>query len=163
MSVSLPPLDTRRPLHATAVALGPKGVLLVGASGRGKSSLALELIALGARLIADDLVAVAPGPTPGARPVLRGVGRMSGVIEARGLGLLRVDPLPEAPLALIVDMDRDETARLPDPVTRDVMGHAVEVVARVASPHFPAFLFTCLKGERVAVSPDRDDTPGAPP
>jgi serine kinase of HPr protein (carbohydrate metabolism regulator) len=42
-------------LHATAVALGEAGVLLLGPPGSGKSDLALRLIDRGAILIADDL------------------------------------------------------------------------------------------------------------
>ena len=45
-------------IHASAVALGPVGLLIMGASGSGKSSLALELMARGAKLVADDQVVV---------------------------------------------------------------------------------------------------------
>ena len=41
-------------IHASCVAFGGKGVLLLGASGAGKSSLALRLVDDGARLVADD-------------------------------------------------------------------------------------------------------------
>ncbi|MFL4469945.1 HPr kinase/phosphorylase [Tateyamaria armeniaca] len=41
-------------LHATSVAFEGKGVLITGASGRGKSSLALQLMALGCTLVSDD-------------------------------------------------------------------------------------------------------------
>ncbi len=40
--------------HASCVAYGGRGVLILGASGRGKSALALRLMALGAVLVADD-------------------------------------------------------------------------------------------------------------
>jgi len=49
-------------LHATAVAVGGRGLLILGRSGAGKSSLALQLIALGARLVADDRTRVTLGP-----------------------------------------------------------------------------------------------------
>ena len=41
-------------IHATAVSIEDKGILIVGKSGSGKSSLALSLIAKGAHLICDD-------------------------------------------------------------------------------------------------------------
>ena len=43
-------------LHATCVAVEGRGVLITGPSGSGKSSLALALMAHGARLVADDRV-----------------------------------------------------------------------------------------------------------
>ena len=49
-------------LHASAVALDGRGALLLGASGAGKSGLALRLMALGARLVADDRVLLRRGP-----------------------------------------------------------------------------------------------------
>ncbi|PIY73077.1 MAG: serine kinase, partial [Rhodobacterales bacterium CG_4_10_14_0_8_um_filter_70_9] len=75
---------------AWAVAGKARGLLILGASGAGKSALALELIALGAALVADDQVAlrrvgeavVAAPPPP-----------LAGLIEARGLGLLRMPHL----------------------------------------------------------------------
>src|SRR5680860_706999 len=41
-------------LHATSIAINGCGVLIRGAPGSGKSSLALQLMALGGVLIADD-------------------------------------------------------------------------------------------------------------
>src|SRR3546814_6063070 len=41
-------------IHASCVAAGNGGVLILGQSGQGKSDLALRLIDRGARLVADD-------------------------------------------------------------------------------------------------------------
>ena len=41
-------------IHASCIAIGGKGVLLLGGSGAGKSDLALRLIDDGAALVADD-------------------------------------------------------------------------------------------------------------
>lgn len=57
------------PLHGTAVEIDGEAVLICGASGAGKSTLAAGLIALGARLISDDLSVIVPGDGTGA-PVL---------------------------------------------------------------------------------------------
>ena len=41
-------------MHATCVDINGSGVLIVGRSGSGKSSLAINLLALGSTLVADD-------------------------------------------------------------------------------------------------------------
>jgi HPr kinase/phosphorylase len=90
-------------LHASCVAIGGRGVLLVGASGAGKSDLALRLIDRGAVLVGDDGVVVAarggalhasPGPN------------IEGQIEVRGLGILAVPHVADVPLALCVALDQ---------------------------------------------------------
>jgi hypothetical protein len=88
-------------LHASAVAWHGRGVLLRGPSGSGKSSLALRLLAAGAVLVADDLVAVSRAPGGGLR--VRAV-REPGLIEARGLGIFRLVAAAEATLALVADL-----------------------------------------------------------
>jgi HPr kinase/phosphorylase len=78
----------RQWLHATLLRLYDLGVLLLGASGAGKSELALELIARGHALVADDSVEVllaAPGCLLGRCPP-----ELAGFIEVRGLGILDV-------------------------------------------------------------------------
>lgn len=44
------------PWHAAALAFGDSAILIMGDSGKGKSTTAMALIAVGARLLADDLV-----------------------------------------------------------------------------------------------------------
>lgn len=87
-------------LHASCVALEGRGLLILGPSGSGKSALALELVALGARLVADDRVALR---REGARVFASAPPGLHGLIEARGLGLLRL-PAETAPVALAVDL-----------------------------------------------------------
>lgn len=103
--------DTALWLHATAVAIDGRGLLILGASGSGKSSLAIELIALGGVLICDDGVWLhtATDPAMLARPK-----QATDLIEARHIGLLHAGAtLDRAPLKLIVDLDRAEEHRLP--------------------------------------------------
>jgi len=110
-------------VHATSVALGPPvrafggsagiGVLLLGAPGSGKSDLALRLIAEGASLIADDQTAlfVRDGVLHALSPA-----STAGLLEVRGVGILRLDADEAAPLFLAVDLDASVTIpRLPDP------------------------------------------------
>ena len=98
-------------LHATAVAVDGKGLLILGASGSGKSSLAIDLISLGALLIADDGVWLETAADPA---LLERPKTATDLIEARNVGLIRAGmTLAAAPLVLAVDLDRAETERLP--------------------------------------------------
>jgi HPr kinase/phosphorylase len=98
-------------LHATAVAVDGRGLLILGASGTGKSSLAIELLTLGAKLISDDGVWLQTAENP---PLLERPSQATSLIEARGIGLIGAgDPLESAPLALAVDLERAENNRLP--------------------------------------------------
>lgn len=105
------PFDRVERVHATAVARGRRGLLILGASGSGKSSLALQMLAIGARLVADDAVELAAGRD--GRVWARAPVGASNLIEARGIGLLRAPRSGPVPLALAVDLDPVETARLP--------------------------------------------------
>ncbi|GAA0299527.1 HPr kinase/phosphorylase [Rhodovulum strictum] len=128
-------------LHASCVAAGGGAVLILGRSGAGKSALALQLMALGARLVADDrtiltatpdaLIATAPEP-------------IRGLIEARFVGLLRADPLAAAPVALAVDLDRDETERLPPRRETRFLERPVPLLHRVDQPYFAAAILLHL-------------------
>lgn len=131
-------------VHATAVAIDGLGVLIDGASGAGKSTLALQLIALGATLISDDLVLIKPGPEDW--PILHHPGPYPGVIEARGVGLVNVPHQPQAPLSLIVDLDRTETTRLPKRRQKTVLGHDIDALSRVDSPAFASTIALVAKG-----------------
>lgn len=134
-------------LHASTVALNGRAVVISGASGTGKSTLALQLMAWGAVLVADDqtlleardglLFARCPAP-------------LRDRIEARGLGLLAAKSVPEAQVILAVDLDRTETTRLPPPHQIEWAGVAVPLVLRVQSDHFAAAVLQFLKAGRVA-------------
>jgi HPr kinase/phosphorylase len=98
-------------LNASAVAVDRAGLLILGAPGAGKSSLALDLIALGASLIADDGLWLRDAPDG---PILARPDSSQDLIEVRGLGLLRPGPVTRsAPLTVAVDLDRAEPERLP--------------------------------------------------
>lgn len=109
-----PGLDGEALLHASCVAAkgpaGPCALLILGPSGSGKSALALELISRGAVLVADDRVALR---REGARLLASAPERISGLIEARGVGLLRLPALAAAEVAAVADLRRAEPHRLP--------------------------------------------------
>ena len=96
-------------IHASCVAIGGQGVLLLGGSGAGKSDLALRLIDDGAALVADDrtLLFVKNGALHAkAHPSIKGL------LEIRGLGIVALRPRASVKLALAVTLGR-EGARLP--------------------------------------------------
>ena len=81
-------LAPRTTLHGTYLEVYSIGVLITGASGAGKSELALELISRGHRLIADDapeFTLIAPDVLDGTCPEM-----LQDLLEVRGLGVLNV-------------------------------------------------------------------------
>lgn len=113
-------------LHASAVALGGRAAVLRGPSGAGKSDLALRLIDAGAELVADDVTRIT---REDGRPVARPDPRLAGLIEARGLGILRLPYRGAAPVALVVDLAPRETIeRLPEPASCDLAGCATPLL-----------------------------------
>jgi HPr kinase/phosphorylase len=134
-------------LHASCVAVDGRGLLILGPSGSGKSALALQMMALGARLVADDRVEIA---SEGGRLIARCPAAIRGLIEARGVGILRADALAEAPLHLVADLTHAESARLPDAQSTVLLGQRLDLVHPPPNPHFPAALLIYLRGGREA-------------
>jgi HPr kinase/phosphorylase len=107
-------------VHATAVAVGGRAVLLRGPSGSGKSDLALRLIDAGARLVADDQSRLW---REGTAIFIEAPPSIAGLIEVRGIGILRLAPLPAARLCLIADLVApDRVERLPEPASEFILG-----------------------------------------
>ncbi|NNF89808.1 MAG: serine kinase [Boseongicola sp.] len=129
-------------LHASAVAVGRRGLLILGASGSGKSTLAIQLIALGATLVADDRVVAARGAEGGL--MLSAPETIRGRIEARGVGLMTLPHAPALAFA-VVDLDRPETERLPAPRDVVVADVALPSIGKLESPAFPSILYLYLK------------------
>ena len=114
-------------LHATAIAIDGRAVLLRGASGSGKSDLALRLIDAGARLVADDQSELY---RRGDSIIVRAPATIAGLVEVRGIGIFRLDALAEAPVALIVDLDSAENLeRLPARRSETILGLALPLIA----------------------------------
>lgn len=124
-------------LHATTVAFDGRAILLTGASGSGKSSLALQLMAIGAALVADDQTILT---LQGTQIMATCPPAIAGMIEARGVGLLNAPHLPQATLALVVDLNRSEPDRLPDHHQITILGQPLSLVLGSKSAHFPCSL-----------------------
>ena len=105
-------------VHASAIVVGEKGLLIRGSSGSGKSHLSLAMIAQARRggrfaaLIADDRVrlSVAAG-----RLIGECIPGFAGLIEKRGEGLLSAPYEPRAVLRLVIDLvpSGDRAPRMP--------------------------------------------------
>lgn len=122
-------------LHASTVAFRGRGVLISGRSGSGKSALALELMALGAELVADDRTAVT---VRDGRAIATCPATISGRIEARFVGLLNAYAQGPVPLALVVDLDVTEDQRLPPFRWREIAGIRLPLLHNIAQRYFPA-------------------------
>lgn len=133
--------------HASCVAWAGRGLLILGPSGSGKSGLALQLMALGADLVADDRTELraAGGVLTAWAPAM-----IQGLIEARGLGLLRAAFLPEAAIVLVVDLGLTETQRLPPQRDVTLLGITLPLVLGSSHTHFPSSILCYLKGARFA-------------
>lgn len=133
-------------VHATCVAVGDTGLLIIGTSGAGKSALALEMMALGAGLVADDRTILS---MRGDQIIADAVSGISGMIEARGIGLIRAATHGPVSLCYVVDLDQNEPARLPDPITIQVLRQTVPLLRGGGVPNLAAALIQLLKMGRV--------------
>lgn len=117
-------------VHATSVEIGGHAILIRGPSGGGKSDLALRLIDGGAQLVADDQtrLAVEAGRLFASAPAA-----LAGLLEVRGLGIVRLAHRDRVPLALVVDLvAAQDVERLPDPGHAALLGILVPKLALAA-------------------------------
>lgn len=130
-------------LHGSAIAYNDRGLLITGDAGSGKSSLATELIAFGAGLVADDWVIVERGRAVGL--VMSAPGPIQGLLELRGIGLIRMPFVDQAPLTCIIDLDREPPERLPHPGRRGLLGVTCPVIACKGRPALAPALMAMLR------------------
>lgn len=133
-------------LHASAVSVENRALLILGPSGAGKSGLALNLMALGAKLIADDRTVVT---LRDGHPFASCPDTIRGQIEARGIGILAADPAPSAPIVLAVDLGQLEAERMPPVRHIALLGYKVPLLHKPEIGHFPAALMQYLKAGRL--------------
>ncbi len=99
------------------------GILIEGPSGSGKSDLALRALDHGFRLVADDRVLLwaADGRLWGRAP-----DTLRGLLEVRGVDVLRVEPLGFCEVALLVRLGTPE--RIPQDTSETILGVAVPLL-----------------------------------
>ncbi len=109
----------------TVVSVKGRGVLIEGAPGSGKSSLALALIDRGAMLVGDDGVALAAmdgrlfaSPAPAT----------AGLLEVRNIGLVSMPFLDRAAIALVIALDPEAPRFIDTPAERGLLGVMLPMV-----------------------------------
>ena len=129
-------------IHASCVAWKGAGALLLGPSGAGKSAIALQLMALGCDLVADDRVVLCQ-----SNGVLRATcpQTIKGLIEARGVGILNADHVGPVDVALVVDLRTLTDERLPKRRTITFCEVETPLIHRVAGDHFVSAILQILK------------------
>jgi len=97
-------------VHASAVAVDGRAVLITGPSGSGKSDLALRLLDRGFTLVSDDQTIV---KKDGERLLASAPPTIAGKLEIRGIGIIDVERVENVPVALLIELTSD-IPRLPD-------------------------------------------------
>lgn len=105
-------------IHASAVLVGARAVLIRGASGAGKSRLVFALLNAAARgelpfarLVADDRVLL---EAVHGRLVASAPASIGGLIEMRGHGPVEMPHEPQAIVGWVVDLDAADATRMPE-------------------------------------------------
>jgi HPr kinase/phosphorylase len=118
-------------VHASAVKVGERAVLIRGPSGSVKSRLAFDLILAGrsgqlppAVLVGDDRVRL---DTAGGELLVSAVPELAGLIEIRGLGIRRCDFVAEAKVGLVIDLAAPDAERLPPPEALQISISGVKI------------------------------------
>jgi serine kinase of HPr protein (carbohydrate metabolism regulator) len=112
-------------IHATTVAKNGRAVLIAGASGAGKSDLALRLIDSGFTLVSDDQTIV---KRDGDRLLAAAPATIAGKIEIRGIGILDIGHLDNVRVALAVELASD-LQRLPQEArARSILGLSIPLI-----------------------------------
>ena len=131
-------------LHSSTVAKDDRAVLITGASGSGKSDLALRLLDRGFVLVSDDQTIVR---REGDRLLATAPPTIAGKLEVRGIGIVEVDRAGDTPLALVVEL-RSDIERLPDDSReRLILGIGVPLISVDA--------MTASAASKVALALDR--------
>ena len=132
-------------IHASCAAREGHGVLLLGPPGSGKSDLVLRLLAHGFALVSDDRVDIEDG-------IARPPAALAGLLEVRGLGVMRLPHDPHATIDLAVSLTRGE--RLPAPEAYAPLGvPLVRIDPQVCSaPNRVALALDCALGRATQVA-----------
>jgi len=130
----------RPTVHACAVLVGARALLIRGPAGSGKSQLAFKLITAAqsgllpfARLVADDRIRLEPCH---GRLLVRAPDTLAGLIEVRGLGIRHLPHEPVAVVGGVIDLAAADAKRLPDQAEIEVAGVRLPQL-KIAEGHDP--------------------------
>jgi HPr kinase/phosphorylase len=139
-------MHSHRRMHGSCISRHEDAILLVGPPASGKSDLVLRLLARGFQLVADDQVDILDG-------IASSPAALAGLLEVRGLGIVRLPYRVEARLALIVELGMPSD-RLPMPRHHpDLDLPIVRVDAAAASaPERVALALDCATGRITQVA-----------
>ncbi len=117
-------------IHATAICIDNHAVLLRGEPGCGKSDLALRLIDQGARLVADDRCDL---DIRANQIIVSAPEALAGLLEVRGLGIIKIPAESFAPVALVVDLiGTGSISRMPEETLCNDFGPAIPYITLLA-------------------------------
>lgn len=101
---------TSKNLYATSISIEDNGIMIIGSSGSGKSDLALRLIDSGGTLISDDRTVCERKDN---KIFLFTLKEIKGLIEVRGVGIIKVPYVENVQLKLLVSLTEEKLDRLP--------------------------------------------------
>jgi serine kinase of HPr protein (carbohydrate metabolism regulator) len=132
-------------IHATCVALDGVGVVIRGASGAGKSDLALRLIDGGAELVADDYCHVAiDSAGDRERLLITPPANIAGQIEVRGYGIVKMPFRASIVAGLVVDLKAEaDIERMPE--------HQTCIIEGVTLPCLTVYAFAASSLAKVRI------------
>lgn len=142
-AVSAPVRQETELRHATTVAVAGRGLMIEGGSRTGKSALALEMLARGARLVADDATILRRGHG-GVRLWAEAPATLPSRIEARGVGLLQAGLHGPVPLYALLTLDHEEASRLPVARACEILGRKVALFHRPQGGPVAAKFIQCM-------------------
>jgi HPr kinase/phosphorylase len=123
--------DCSPTIHASAVLVGARAVLIRGPSGSGKSRLVLALLQAAqagnlrfGRLVADDRAHVEP---VNGRLLVRPAAALNGLLELHGIGIERMAAEPVAAVGWVIDLASEDVARLPEKEAQEVVIHGIRL------------------------------------
>jgi serine kinase of HPr protein (carbohydrate metabolism regulator) len=146
----------RPTVHACAVLVGARALLIRGPAGSGKSQLTLRLIEAAqsgllpfARLVGDDRIRLEQHH---GRLLARAPDTLAGLIEVRGLGIRHLPHEPVAVIGGVVELAAPDAQRIPEWAEVEVEGVALPQL-KIAEHHdsylsVMAWLTTRLSPER---------------
>lgn len=113
-------------IHASCVCIRNKGILFLGDSGSGKSDISLRLITdYKATLIGDDRIDII---AKGNNIIASAPKNLSGLLEVRGVGIIKVKTKKKNKIDLAVFLTQDKIERMPEPLYYELLDKKIPLI-----------------------------------